>query len=80
MHLLVLDTIHGGRIIAHALSKKGHAVDTVDIYREKEVSMHPLHAQGTTIWSSHPSTSIPATAPPGDWRLPSSRTTRLCGG
>ncbi len=33
MHLLVLDTIHGGGIIAHALSEKGHAVDMVDIYR-----------------------------------------------
>jgi len=33
MHLLVLDTIHGGRILAHALSEEGHAVDMVDIYR-----------------------------------------------
>jgi hypothetical protein len=36
MRILVLDTIHGGRTIAHALRERGHTVDTVDIYRGKE--------------------------------------------
>ncbi len=33
MHLLVLDTIHGGKSLAHALAGLGHAVDMVDVYR-----------------------------------------------
>ncbi|MDH7509658.1 MAG: coenzyme F430 synthase [Methanolinea sp.] len=36
MRILVLDTIHGGRTIAHALRERGHAVETVDIYRGRE--------------------------------------------
>lgn len=33
MHILVLDTIHGGRVIAEALRARGHSVDMVDVYR-----------------------------------------------
>jgi UDP-N-acetylmuramyl pentapeptide synthase len=32
MHLLVLDTIHGGRVIGDAFAGKGHVVDVMDIY------------------------------------------------
>jgi UDP-N-acetylmuramyl pentapeptide synthase len=35
MDILVLDTIHGGREIALHLTALGHAVDAVDVYREK---------------------------------------------
>jgi UDP-N-acetylmuramyl pentapeptide synthase len=33
MHILVLDTIHGGREIADAYAGRGHVVDCVDIYK-----------------------------------------------
>jgi hypothetical protein len=33
MHILVLDTIHGGREIADAYAGRGHSVDCVDIYK-----------------------------------------------
>lgn len=32
MHILVLDTIHGGREIGTAYAKAGHVVDVVDVY------------------------------------------------
>jgi len=35
MRILVLDTIHGGAVIAHALRDRGHSVDMVDVYRGK---------------------------------------------
>jgi UDP-N-acetylmuramyl pentapeptide synthase len=34
MHILVLDTIHGGDAIGRALTARGDQVDTVDVYRE----------------------------------------------
>ncbi len=33
MHILVLDTIHGGTVLGEALRKEGHQVDLVDVYR-----------------------------------------------
>jgi coenzyme F430 synthetase len=33
MHILVLDTIHGGREIGEVYARRGHVVDVVDIYR-----------------------------------------------
>ena len=33
MHVLVLDTIHGGEDIAEALRQRGDTVDAVDVYR-----------------------------------------------
>ncbi|TAJ44796.1 thiamine pyrophosphate-dependent enzyme [Methanofollis fontis] len=33
MRILVLDTIHGGALLAAALAEKGHEVDAVDVYR-----------------------------------------------
>lgn len=33
MKILILDTIHGGKIIAEALAKRGHFIDMVDVYR-----------------------------------------------
>nr|WP_320160672.1 coenzyme F430 synthase [uncultured Methanoregula sp.] len=34
MHILVLDTIHGGDTIGRALTARGDVVDAVDVYRE----------------------------------------------
>lgn len=36
MRILVLDTIHGGAVLAGALTAAGHEVDAVDVYRGKE--------------------------------------------
>ena len=36
MQILVLDSIHGGRVIADYLQQAGHTVDLVDIYRHLE--------------------------------------------
>jgi len=36
MRILVLDTIHGGRIIADRLRLSGHETDIVDVYRHRE--------------------------------------------
>jgi hypothetical protein len=36
MKILVLDTIHGGRVLAHTLLARGHDVDMVDVYRQLE--------------------------------------------
>ncbi len=36
MRVLVLDTIHGGSVIASALRTQGHTVDCVDVYRGEE--------------------------------------------
>jgi UDP-N-acetylmuramyl pentapeptide synthase len=36
MRLLVLDTIHGGGVIAASLAAQGHQVDTVDVYRGED--------------------------------------------
>lgn len=33
MHILVLDTIHGGTVIGEAFASAGHTVDMVDVYR-----------------------------------------------
>jgi UDP-N-acetylmuramyl pentapeptide synthase len=33
MHILVLDTIHGGNVIGEAFSARGDSVDCVDVYR-----------------------------------------------
>ncbi len=56
MRILVLDTIHGGLIIARYLVSAGHDVDVVDVYRGKEgisptqaamhtydLIIHPVH-------------------------------------
>ena len=40
MNILVLDTIHGGEVLARHLLSSGHTVDAVDIYR---------HAQGIDV-------------------------------
>jgi len=37
MHILVLDTIHGGKAIGRAFSDRGDCVDCVDVYRKKSV-------------------------------------------
>ena len=37
MHILVLDTIHGGKAIGRAFSDRGDCVDCVDVYRGKSV-------------------------------------------
>ena len=44
MHILVLDTIHGGKIIGEAYTARGENVDCVDVYR-KESSMDVKTAQ-----------------------------------
>jgi hypothetical protein len=36
MQILVLDTIHGGKVIADHLSRLGHDIDMVDVYRGQE--------------------------------------------
>ena len=33
MHILVLDTIHGGKAISDAFAARGDEVDLVDVYR-----------------------------------------------
>ena len=33
MHILVLDTIHGGKAIGEAFAARGDHVDCVDVYR-----------------------------------------------
>ena len=35
MHILVLDTIHGGKVIGEAFAARGDRVDCVDVYRGK---------------------------------------------
>ncbi|MDT8356913.1 MAG: coenzyme F430 synthase [Methanomicrobiaceae archaeon] len=47
MHILVLDTIHGGTTLAHHLALLGHEVDCVDVYR-KETGIAPEEAAGRT--------------------------------
>lgn len=37
MHILVLDTIHGGNAIADAFLMRGNQVDRVDVYRQESV-------------------------------------------
>ncbi|MCA1915519.1 MAG: coenzyme F430 synthase, partial [Methanospirillum hungatei] len=36
MRILVLDSIHGGKVIADHLSIRGHVTDLVDVYRNQE--------------------------------------------
>ncbi|MDD1723609.1 MAG: coenzyme F430 synthase, partial [Methanospirillum sp.] len=36
MRILILDTIHGGRVLAEYLSRSGHDVDCIDIYRHSD--------------------------------------------
>ncbi len=36
MRILVLDSIHGGKVIAEHLSARGHDIDIVDVYRNQE--------------------------------------------
>ncbi|MCQ8893154.1 MAG: coenzyme F430 synthase [Methanolinea sp.] len=45
MNILVLDTIHGGKIIARFLRAKGYTADMVDVYREKD-GISPREASG----------------------------------
>ena len=33
MRILVLDSIHGGKVIAEHLSSRGHETDLIDVYR-----------------------------------------------
>lgn len=47
MQILVLDTIHGGAIIARALQDRGHSVDIVDVYRGNVGITPDEAAQGT---------------------------------
>lgn len=44
MRILVLDTIHGGKVIAEALHQRGHSVDMVDVYRRQE-GISPQYAE-----------------------------------
>ena len=37
MHILVLDTIHGGKVIGEAFSVRGDLVDCVDVYRGESI-------------------------------------------
>jgi len=37
MNMLVLDTIHGADVIGNEFAARGHAVDVVDVYRQKSV-------------------------------------------
>jgi hypothetical protein len=46
MKILVLDTIHGGKILAEYLKRAGHAVDTVDVYRGRDGSVSEDEAAG----------------------------------
>ena len=46
MRILVLDTIHGGKILAEYLKKAGHEVDTVDVYRGRDGSVSEDEAAG----------------------------------
>jgi UDP-N-acetylmuramyl pentapeptide synthase len=63
MDILVLDTIHGGREIALHLAAMGHAVDAVDVYRERnpparaayDLIVAPVHLD-----PAHPYLSWPA--------------------
>ncbi len=36
MRILVLDSIHGGKVVANHLSARGHDIDIVDVYRNQE--------------------------------------------
>jgi UDP-N-acetylmuramyl pentapeptide synthase len=47
MHILVLDTIHGGYAIGEAFSARGDHVDCVDVYRGKSVIDVPTAIAGT---------------------------------
>jgi UDP-N-acetylmuramyl pentapeptide synthase len=47
MHILVLDTIHGGNAIGEAFSARGDRVDCVDVYRGKSVIDVPTARAGT---------------------------------
>jgi UDP-N-acetylmuramyl pentapeptide synthase len=37
MHILVLDTIHGGKMISAAFTARGDSVDPVDVYRDESI-------------------------------------------
>ena len=37
MHILVLDTIHGGKAIGQAFEARGDCVDCVDVYRGESI-------------------------------------------
>lgn len=45
MHLLVLDSIHGGAVIGDRLARSGHEVDLVDVYRGR-TGISPREAAG----------------------------------
>jgi UDP-N-acetylmuramyl pentapeptide synthase len=47
MHILVLDTIHGGNAIGEAFSARGDRVDCVDVYRGKSEIDVPTALTGT---------------------------------
>jgi len=47
MHILVLDTIHGGYAIGEAFSARGDRVDCVDVYRGKSVIDVPTARAGS---------------------------------
>lgn len=47
MKILVLDTIHGGKVLAGYLRLAGHDVDTVDVYRGRDGSVTEEEALGS---------------------------------
>ncbi|HJJ38585.1 MAG TPA: coenzyme F430 synthase [Methanocorpusculum sp.] len=46
MKVLVLDTIHGGAVLAEALLRNGDDVDAVDVYRGNTMSVEDAEKQG----------------------------------
>jgi hypothetical protein len=52
MQTLILDTIHGGLVIAAHLEELGHTVDTVDVYRDGG-SISPFDAQNGIIHAAY---------------------------
>jgi hypothetical protein len=49
MHILILDTIHGGVIIGESLLRMGHTIDLIDVYRgdtSHQRSIDPATASG----------------------------------
>ena len=68
MRVLVLDTIHGGSVLAEALVRHGDDVDAVDVYRGKMMSADDAEKRKYDIITApvhldpdHPLVSVPGT-------------------
>ncbi len=49
MRVLVLDTIHGGAVLAEALLRNGDDVDAIDVYRGKAIPLNEVQNRGYDV-------------------------------